>query len=316
MFGAVEDSTGGCTNGNCYYDREFWLYIMDRQGRIVWYYADAASNAASSFQRIARDGEYIWIEKARTGSDRGRHQDDARSPVHGGHHRHPGWPTPSTSPATAPCSTTWAASCTRWARGATTSRMIWSCPTAFGSSFQCYTNTVNWDPVSDTVMMSFPEPNTVAQINRQTGALVATYGDRAGSYTFSPSTWSFEFQHFPNITAQGTLIVSTHLSMYPHRSPAGPMHHAFVEFEIDRTNRRLVEKWSYTAGHGMDVGQGDGDPPAQRQHAGATTAPAAPSARSRPTSRLCSTSSSTSRRGTTTSTRWSATTCSSTTCMP
>ena len=36
---------------------------MDRQGRIVWYYADAASNATSSFQRIARDGEYIWIEK-------------------------------------------------------------------------------------------------------------------------------------------------------------------------------------------------------------------------------------------------------------
>ena len=42
---------------------DFWLYIMDRQGRIVWYYADPASNATSSFQRIARDGEYIWIEK-------------------------------------------------------------------------------------------------------------------------------------------------------------------------------------------------------------------------------------------------------------
>ena len=116
--------------------------------------------------------------------------------------------------------------------------------------------------------MSFPEPNTVAQINRATGALVATYGDRAGSYTFSPTTWSFEFQHFPNITAAGTLIVSTHLSAYPHRSPAGPMHHAFVEFEIDRTNMRLVEKWSLHPGDRVDLGQGDGDPPAQRQHAG------------------------------------------------
>jgi hypothetical protein len=36
---------------------------MDRQGRIVWYYADPATLATSSFQRIARDGEYIWIEK-------------------------------------------------------------------------------------------------------------------------------------------------------------------------------------------------------------------------------------------------------------
>ena len=63
MFGAVEDSDGGCTNQSCYYHTTFWLYIMDRQGRIVWYYADPASNATSSFQRIARDGEYIWIEK-------------------------------------------------------------------------------------------------------------------------------------------------------------------------------------------------------------------------------------------------------------
>ena len=65
--------------------------------------------------------------------------------------------------------------------------------------------------------MSFPDQNTVAQINRATGALVATYGDRAGSYTFSPTTWSFEFQHFPNITAAGTLIVSSHLPAFPRR---------------------------------------------------------------------------------------------------
>ena len=26
------------------------------------------------------------------------------------------------------------------------------------------------------------------------------------------------------------------------------MHHAFVEFDIDRVNKRLVEKWSYTQG--------------------------------------------------------------------
>ena len=129
-----------------------------------------------------------------------------------------------------------------------TIRTIWSCRTAFGASFNCYSNTVNWSSADDTVLMSFPEPNTVAQINRQTGALVATYGDRTGSYTFSPTTWSFEFQHFPNITAAGTLILSTHLSAYPHRSPAGPMHHAFVEFDIDRVNKRLVEKWSYTQG--------------------------------------------------------------------
>ena len=96
--------------------------------------------------------------------------------------------------------------------------------------------------------MSFPEPNTVAQINRQTGELVATYGDRSGSYTFSPSTWSMEWQHFPNISTTGTLMVSSHLPMFPEGSSAGPMQHAFIEFDIDRTGRRLVERWSYSAG--------------------------------------------------------------------
>ena len=68
MFGSVEDSSGGCTNRNCYFDGLFWVYIMDRQARIVWYYADASSNAATGFQRIARDGEYIWIDKSRMGT--------------------------------------------------------------------------------------------------------------------------------------------------------------------------------------------------------------------------------------------------------
>ena len=68
MFGSVEDSSGGCTTRNCYFDGQFWVYIMDRQARIVWYYADASSNAATGFQRIARDGEYIWIDKSRMGT--------------------------------------------------------------------------------------------------------------------------------------------------------------------------------------------------------------------------------------------------------
>ena len=89
MFGSVENSDGGCTNTACYYHTTFWVYIMDRQGRIVWYYADAASNATTSFQRIARDGEYIWLEKRPFGWQ--RHplgsQDDSRPPVFAVDHR-------------------------------------------------------------------------------------------------------------------------------------------------------------------------------------------------------------------------------------
>jgi hypothetical protein len=67
MLGTVE-AAGGCANSSCYFVGPYWVYIMDRMGRIVWYYSDTTSNAATSMPRIARDGEYIWIDKARTGT--------------------------------------------------------------------------------------------------------------------------------------------------------------------------------------------------------------------------------------------------------
>ena len=68
MLGAVEDSTGGCDDLSCYYDGLFWMFIMDRQARIVWYWADPAGNASSAFPRMARDGEYIAFDKGGVGT--------------------------------------------------------------------------------------------------------------------------------------------------------------------------------------------------------------------------------------------------------
>jgi len=123
---------------------------------------------------------------------------------------------------------------------------IWTCPsTGFAN---CYSNTINWDPATDTVVMSFPEANNVVQIDRKTGALVATYGTGAGAYAFSPSPWSLVWQHFPNITPQGTLLVSTHFPQFTKDSPPGPHQHGFEEFQIDRTNKRLTRIWTYGDG--------------------------------------------------------------------
>jgi hypothetical protein len=124
-------------------------------------------------------------------------------------------------------------------------RTIWRCNATFGASFLCYSNTVNWVAATDTVLLSFPEENTVAEIDRKTGTVVATYGSRTGSYSFSPTPWSFVWQHYPIITAQGTLLVSTHLPQYTKDSAAGPNQHAFEEFTIDRTAKRLTRTWIY-----------------------------------------------------------------------
>ena len=47
---------------------------------------------------------------------------------------------------------------------------IWKCPTT-GMFNNCYSNVVSWDPATDTVLLSFPESNNVAQIDRKTGTL-------------------------------------------------------------------------------------------------------------------------------------------------
>jgi hypothetical protein len=246
LFGAVEDSAGGCTDGTCYYHYTFWLYIMDRQGRMVWYYADPASNSISAFPRVARDGEYIVFEKRpASGSSTATVVKMTLDGAYTETIQAPG--LSDCFDVTSDGSLLYDTSAElRERTKAGTVRTIWSCRDAFGASYNCYSNTVSWNPADDTILMSFPDPNTVIQIDRKTGAVVGQYGQRAGSYAFSPSTWAFGFQHFPNITAAGTLIVSSHMPGYgTHETLAGANQHAFMEFEIDRANKRLVEKWIY-----------------------------------------------------------------------
>jgi hypothetical protein len=251
LFGSVEDSDGGCNNPICYYSRTFWIYIMDRRGRIVWYYADPASNATTSFQRIARDGEYIVLEKRPFGG--GTERGVVQMTLDWSYCEE--FAVPGLADAidvTDDGSLLYNVEDqydelrerTRDGR----IRAIWSCRDTFGPDFECYSNTVNWNPLDDTVLMSFPYQNTVVEIDRQSGALVGQYGDAPSSWAFVPATWQFEFQHFANITPDGSLLVSSHMPGFAETENPVANQHAFIEFEIDRQNRTLVEKWIYNEG--------------------------------------------------------------------
>jgi hypothetical protein len=252
LLGAVEDSLGGGDVG--YYFRTFFVYVMDRQGRIVWYYADPSTTATSSFQRVARDGEYLWIEKrAFTG---GLAESVLKMTLD---HR---YFEEISVPGLSDCIDVTDDGALlydvdgelfeRSANGAI--RSIWSCSARFGSGFNCYTNTVNWYAGEDTVLLSFPYENTVVEVQRQTGALVGQYGSARGSYAFAPprearpAAWKFSFQHFPNRTPDGTLLVSTHAPGCAREPVPGAYRHAFVEFEIDRATMTLTERFRYTLG--------------------------------------------------------------------
>jgi hypothetical protein len=227
---------------------------MDRRGRIVWYYADPSTSATSSFQRIARDGEYIWIEKRSYLG--GGEQSVVKTTLDGEYFEEISVPGLSDSiDVTDDGSLLYDAN--DELRELDTSgavRSIWSCRAHFGPGFECYSNTVNYYAPEDTVLLSFPYENTVVEIDRGSGRLVRQFGNRARSYTFAPpqssppDAWAFAFQHFPNRTATGTLLVSTHAPGCGSEVVPGPYRHGFVEFEIDDESKTLVERWRYTGG--------------------------------------------------------------------
>ena len=93
------------------------------------------------------------------------------------------------------------------------------------------------------------------EIDRMTGDMVGYWGNQQGTWAFDPplttppQQWRFGIQHFPNITAAGTLLVSSHLP--PHdtfENAVYPNEHAFVEFRINRDTKTLTEIWRYTEG--------------------------------------------------------------------
>jgi hypothetical protein len=250
MFGAVEDSRiTGTSMRPSYYRSLFWTYIIDRKGRIVWYYSDPQSNAISSFQRVARDGEYIWLEK--TGHHTETQDTVVKMTLDREYYEEVSLEFTDCIDVTDDGSLLYDQEEPGVLKELTAdgiTRDIFDCSEHFGSAFDCYTNTVNWNPIDDTVLLSYPRETTIVEVSRRTGEVVGQYGTAPGSYAFEPSTWSLEFQHFANISAEGTLMVSTHLPGNDDTTDPVANQHAFAEFTIDRTNRRLVEKWVYTEG--------------------------------------------------------------------
>jgi hypothetical protein len=261
MFGAVENSTGGCSSTQCFYHTTFWLYIMDRKGRMVWYYSDAASNATSSFQRIAKDGEYIWIEKRPFGGSGSRSV--LKRTLDGTYSENiPISNLADCIDVTDDGSLLYdAQNELRERTRAGMTRTIWSCREQYPSPASCYTNTINWNKLDDTVLMSYPERDTVVEIDRETGEQIGHYGQGTGgppdkTYTFAATpappppetTWQFGYQHFANISKDGTLMVSTHLDGGQATNQPVAGQHAFEEFTIDRTNRTLTNRWVYNEG--------------------------------------------------------------------
>ncbi len=256
LFGAVEDSGDDVAmNLSSYLSYPAWLYIMDRQGRIVWYYTDPSRNSPSGFPRVARDGEYIWAEQSRVGNQ-GRVIKMTLDREYFEVIDLPG--LADAIDVTDDGSLLYDVGNSGELREMTRDgdvRTIWSCGNELDLEPNCYSNTINWNPIEDSVFMSFPEPGAVVEIDRTSGEMIGYYGNQSGAWDFAPplenppAQWRFGFQHFPNISPTGTLIVSSHMPGYEaFNTPPTANQHAFIEFAIDRENQTLTEVWRYTEG--------------------------------------------------------------------
>ncbi len=121
-------------------------------------------------------------------------------------------------------------------------RTIWRCDPWLSANHTgnglCYTNAVNYSPETNTILWSLPYHDTVLQIDRDSGEVLRVFGAIAPTHETVPESALFDFQHYPNLTPEGTLMVSTHIEGTNDQQRAR-------EFEVDDETGELTEIWSY-----------------------------------------------------------------------
>lgn len=254
MIGSVENSPTETSQ----YAGPFCILIIDRKGRVVWYYLDQAWNPCMAFPRIAPDGSHIAIDRSeRAGSNR---RSVIRTTLDFQQFQEFVTPRMADGMALTDDGSILFAT-TEWLwelRLDGTLREIWNCPAwvaqtdansvSLDGFLGCYPNTVNWNPLTDSILLSYPTGNTVVEISRQSGEVIAQYGKVAGSWDFDPLSSELECVHGGNISPEGTMLVSFRAPGTGF--PAEPVPHFFAEFELDPENRIAKEIWRY--GEGID----------------------------------------------------------------
>jgi hypothetical protein len=122
---------------------------------------------------------------------------------------------------------------------------IWDCADfqaeAGGEHTYCQSNTLFHVEDTDTFLFSLYSDETIIEIDHETGMSLRWFGHDEGSWGFDPTESAFHWQHGGHITAEGTLLTSSHVD--------GTSDECVVrEYELDEEDQILREVWSFGVG--------------------------------------------------------------------
>ena len=237
-----------------WYRGPWFLFILDREGRIVWYYPVPHSRC-TMHARVALDGTHVLLEETTIyQGDNGEDSRLRRLTLSMGYDEEIPIPFLGSTFAETDEGTILFDDYTEFPRTWLselmpdgTRRPIWNC-TPWGVEFGlnvwgCDPNETIWVPGTDTVLWSMWGSDTVVEITRDTGELLHQFGRIEDGWQFDPLKSCFEMQHYPYYTDAGTLLVSTHTLSAPPEQRAR-------EFVVDEHDQTLVEIWNYGEGVG------------------------------------------------------------------
>ncbi len=224
--------------GPCY------AFVLDDQGRIVWYRKTSGSRLTWQTQ-VSRRGGYVMIDES-TVYTYGGTPEVTRLTLDLGMAESielPSWgltydELDDGSFLYDEAENGWEFHLAHLAPDGTQTR-LWSCwpwMQPYTQDFWgCAANTVHWDPTRNTVLWSMFSVSTVVELSL-TGEMLAEWGGYPGGWTFDPPQSGFELQHYPGFSGDGTLVVSTH-SLDTSEQWAR-------EYEVDEAGMVLRQVWA------------------------------------------------------------------------